>query len=156
LKNAGGTRPKKTRMKKCLVILIVFCCSAAGAQSKKTTKVLAHAKQLVKTIFETKDSATLEELFAPGMKHMTAGRVESREEAIRNIARNRSVFVQAAMQKGYGVIEDGDSSVVKYFFKGKENKTDGTSSVYTVNLVMVWMKQKKDVKLVRLETIRIE
>lgn len=144
-------------MGKCLLILFVLCCSAAGAQSKKTTKVLAHSKQLVKTIFETKDSATLEELFAPGMKHRTAGgRIESREEAIRNIAANRSVFVQAEMQKGYGVIEDNDSSVVKYFYKGRENKTDGTSSVYTVNLVMVWVKHKKDVKLARLETIRIE
>lgn len=143
-------------MRKYLVILLVLCSSAAGAQSNKTTKVLAHSKQLVKTIFETKDSATLEELFAPGMKHMNGGRIESREEAIRNITGNRSVFVQAAMQKGYGVIEDKDTSVVKYFFKGRENKTDGTSSVYTVNLVMRWVKQKKDVKLLRLETIRIE
>ncbi|MGQ0739352.1 MAG: nuclear transport factor 2 family protein [Bacteroidota bacterium] len=144
-------------MKSYLVIFFLALYSAAGAQSKKTAKALAHSKLLVKTIFETKDSATLDDLFAPGMKHQAAnGRTESREEAIRNIAGNRSVFVQADMLKGYGVTEEKDSSVVKYFYRGRENKPDGTSSVYTANLVMVWVKEKKDVKLLRLETIKIE
>ncbi len=144
-------------MKNYLVIFFLVWCSAAGAQSKKTAMVLAHSKLLVKTIFETKDSVTLETLFGPGMKHMSAnGSIESRDEAIRNIASNKSVFVQADMRIGYGVIEEKDSSVVKYFYRGRENKPDGTSSVYTVNLVMVWVKEKKDVKLLRLESIKVD
>lgn len=91
------------------------------------------------------------------MRHMTgSGKTESREEAIRNITGNKSVFEQANMRIGYGVTEEKDLSVVRYFFKGRENKPDGTSVPYTVNLVMVWVKEKKDVKLLRLETIWVD
>ena len=157
MKNAGIAMHKKTKMKSGLVILFLACCSATLAQSKKTVRVLAHSKLLVRTIFETKDSSTLETLFGPGMKHRAAnGSIESREEAIRNIAGNKSVFVQADMRVGYGMAEVKDSSVVKYFYRGRETRPDGASSVYTANLVMVWVKEKKDVKLLRLETIKIE
>lgn len=156
-KNAEGARHKETDMKYILIILALLYSSFTEAQSKKTSKVLAHAKILVKAIFETKDSATLQSLFAPGMKHKTGdGIIESREEAIRNIASNKSVYVQAEMLKGYGVTEDKDSTTVRYFYRGRENKPDGSSSIYTANLVMVWVMQKKEPKLARLETIKID
>jgi len=141
-----------------LIIVLLLAGTTVIAQTNKTKKALAGSKLLVKTIFETKDSAVLESLFAAGMKHMAPkGKIESRAEAIKNIINNRSVFVQADMMVGgYGVAPAKDSTVVKYFYKGRENKPDGTSSPYTVNLVMVWVKQKKEMKLTRLETIRIE
>lgn len=158
MRNAEKTRRKTIRVRKGLVIyFLVWCCGAAVAQSGKTGKILANSRQLVKAIFETKDSATLDALFAADMRHFTGnGKIETREEAIRNISGNRSVFVQADMQKGFGVVEDRDSTVVKYFFKGREQQPGKASSVYTVNLVMVWAKVKKEHKLRRLETIRIE
>jgi hypothetical protein len=144
-------------MKNYLLIFILFVCSPAFAQSKKTVKALANSKLLVSTIFETKDSAALEKLFSATMVHKTAdGRTEQREEAVRNIVHNPSTYVQATMTKGYGVSAAGDSTVVKYFFKGRENKPDGSSPVYTVNLSMYWMKEKKGYKLVKLETLRVE
>lgn len=144
-------------MRNYLLILTFFVCSSAFAQTKKTTKVLANSKLLVSAIFETKDSATLDKLFSAGMIHKTAdGRTENREEAIKNITHNPSGYTQASMTKGYGVSSAKDSTVVKYFFKGREKKPDGSSPVYTVNLSMYWLKEKKEYKLVKLETLRIE
>ena len=144
-------------MKNCLLICLLFCGTLATAQSYRTVKILANSKTLVKAIFETRDSAVLESLFAPDMQHFAyGGKIETREEAIRNIANNKSVFVQADMTVGgYGVAPAKDTTIVRYFFKGRENKPDGTSLPYTVNLVMVWVKMKKDIKLTRLETIRV-
>jgi|GEM_PF-2221992 len=141
-----------------LLIMFICCCSiSVMGQSKKTLKSLKGSRLLVKTIFETKDSLVLESLFAPDMKHHSKGMIQSRQEAIRSLAGNRSKFVQADMMVGgYGVTPANDSTVVKYFYKGREHKTDGSSSPYTVNLVMVWVKQKKDMKLVRLETLKID
>lgn len=117
---------------------------------------MANSKLLVMTIFNTKDSSTLEKLFAPGMIHVNAGQTESREEAIMNIAGNKSTFVQANMTNGYGVAVSGDTVTVRFFYKGRENKTDGSSIPFAVNLVMQWLKQKKNTLLHRLETIKIE
>lgn len=157
MKNAGKARHKTIKLRKVLFIFFVLISCVAVAQSGKAAKALANSKLLVKAIYETKDSAVLDGLFAPQMRHFTGnGSIESREEAIRNLAGNTSRFVQAEMRKGYGMVEGRDSTVVKYFYKGREHKTDGTSSVYTVNLVMVWEKVKKEMKLRRLETIRVE
>lgn len=143
-------------MKNFFIILFITFCSAATAQSKKTAKAMASSRLLVKTIFETKDSAVLEKLFAPGMLHINAGKTENRTEAIRNIAGNKSTFVQANMTNGYGVVVSGDSVTVRFFYKGRENKADGSSIPFSVNLVMLWLKEKKKSILHRLETIKIE
>lgn len=144
-------------MKNYLIILLFVLSSSVEAQSNKTVKILADSKLLVKTIFETKDSAILESLFAVAMTHKAPdGRIETREEAIRNIVHNPSVFTRADMRSGYGVTKEKDSTTVKYFFRGREIKSDGTSSIYTANMVMVWVKQKKESKLFRLETIKVD
>lgn len=144
-------------MKKCMVIFFLFASTIVCAQTKSTNKILAKSKQLVQAIFETKDSVILEKLFAPLMIHQSEnGKLEQRQEAINHIVKNPSSFVQATMTKGYGVSKNLDSTLVKYFFKGKEFKTDGKTEDYTVNLTMVWHKEKKDYKLFRLETLRIE
>lgn len=152
-----STGAKQLTMGRYSFILLLFISTSTLAQTKKTTRALANSKKLVTAIFETKDSATLDKLFSAVMIHKTAdGRTENREEAIRNISQNQSVYTQASMTNGYGVSSSGDSTVVKYFYKGRENKPDGSSPVYTVNLTMVWLKEKKETKLVRLETLRIE
>lgn len=145
-------------MKRIFTILSLFVCVIVNAQSKATSKkALKQSKQLVKAIFESKDRATLEKLFAPAMIYQTNdGKVETRVQAIDDISGNKATYVQANMTKGYGVSNTNDSTIVKYFFKGKENKTDGAISIYTVNLTMVWFKEKKDIKLFRLESLRIE
>jgi hypothetical protein len=152
-----STGAKQLTMRRYFFILLLFISMSALAQTKKTTKALANSKKLVMTIFETKDSTILDKLFSTVMVHNTAdGRTENREEAIRGISQNKSSYTQASMTNGYGVSSSGDSTVVKYFYKGRENKPDGSSPVYTVNLTMVWLKEKKETKLVRLETLRIE
>jgi hypothetical protein len=152
-----STGAKQLTMVRYFFILLLFISTSALAQTKKTTRALANSKKLVKAIFETKDSITLHKLFSTMMIHKTAdGRTENREEAIRGISQNKSSYTQASMTNGYGVSSSGDSTVVKYFYKGRENKPDGSSPVYTVNLTMVWLKEKKETKLVRLETLRIE
>ena len=158
MKNAERDRLKTIEVRNYLLIFLVVLCSSAFAQTHRTTKMLENSRLLVRTIFETKDSAVLQSLFASEMTHTVArNKVQSREEAIRNISNNRSVFVQADMMVGgYGVTPAKDSTIIKYFYKGRENKPDGTSSPFATNVVMVWVKKKKDIKLIRLETIRID
>lgn len=118
---------------------------------------MANSKLLVNTIFETKDSATLEKLFAPNMTHLNgAGVVETRSEAINKIVHNQSRFVQASMTNGYGVAMHGDSTTVKFFYKGREYKADGSNTPFAVNLEMIWIKAKKKTTLYSLHTVKAE
>ncbi|HMW66695.1 MAG TPA: hypothetical protein PKC82_07180 [Chitinophagaceae bacterium] len=144
-------------MKKSIVIFFLLASNVICAQTKHTNKIISKSKQLIQVIFETKDSAMLEDLFAPLMIHQAGnGKVEQRQEAISHIVNNPASYLQADMTKGYGVSKSMDSTLVKYFFKGKEVKPSASAEIYTVNLTMVWHKVKKDYKLFRLETLRIE
>lgn len=144
-------------MKGFLFILSLLCCLTVTAQSKKEVQAMANSKLLVSAIFETRDSATLEKLFRPDMTHLNgAGVMETRSEAINKIVHNPSRFVQASMTNGYGVVQRGDSVTVKFFYKGREYKTDGSSTPFAVNLEMVWLKEKKKMALYTLHTVKAE
>ncbi|MBS1760909.1 MAG: nuclear transport factor 2 family protein [Bacteroidetes bacterium] len=144
-------------MKVYFTIAAIFIGVFLNAQTKIASKAVAKSKLLVNAIFESKDKSTLEKLFAAEMIYQNSdGKTEAREQAIKDISENKTTYTQANMTKGFGVSKSADSTVVKYFFKGKEHKPDGVTSVYTVNVSMIWFKQKKDIKLARLEMLRIE
>jgi len=138
------------------IILIVFSLSV-NAQSKQEIKALANAKLLELTVFGTKDSAILEKLFAKNATYIhSSGKVEARDEAIRNIVHNKSVYVIADILLSYDLKTYKDSSVVNHLFIAKEKKADGTESMLRLNLELVWIKEKKDWKLYRRKASRIQ
>jgi hypothetical protein len=138
------------------ILLIVFSLSV-NAQSKQEIKALANAKLLELTVFGTKDSATLEKLFAKNATYIhSSGKVEKRDEAIRNIVHNKSVYVIADTLLSYDLKTYKDSSVVNHLFIAKEKKADGTESILRLNLKLVWVKEKGDWKLFRRQATKVQ
>jgi hypothetical protein len=133
-----------------LVYSILFLSLAFGvnAQSKKTVQVLAKSSLLIQTVFSTKDSATLEKLFAKELLYEhSSGKIENRQEAIKGIIYNKSVYEDEAAP--YNVVFEGDSAVVNHIFKAKEKKADGSIGALNINIRMVWKKEGGDWKLIR-------
>ncbi len=63
---------------------------------------------------------TLEDLFAKDATYgHSGGKVETRNEAIRNIVRNRSVYEKANDIAGYNVTIQDDVAVVRHLFDAK-------------------------------------
>lgn len=137
-------------MKNLLTILVLLFSVAVNAQSKQERQALANSKLLEQTVFGTKDSLTLEKLFAKNATYThSSGKMETREEAIRNISQNKSVYTKSDTLISYNVENFKDSTVVNHLFIAKEKKVDGSESMLRLSLRLVWVKEKDDLKLFR-------
>lgn len=141
-------------MKLLYSILFLVLSFGSNAQSKKERLLLAKSSLLIETVFGTKDSATLDQLFAKVVSYEhSSGKIENREEAIRGIIHNKSVYESEPAP--YNVVLEGDSAVVNHVYKAKEKKADGTAGALNINIRLVWMKEGKDWKLVRRKATKI-
>ena len=144
-------------MKYIFSIVFTILTLASAAQSKEMIKVLANTRLLENTVFGSKDSATLEKLFAKTVSYIhSSGKVETREEAIPGIIHNKSVYEKLAEPKPYNVSIEGDSAIVKQEYRATEKKADGTESKLNLLIETVWMKEKKDWKLTRRLSTKIQ
>lgn len=142
-------------MKNLLIILILLPAICGCEQSKKESEALANAKLLERTVFGSKDSLALEELFAKGATYIhSSGKVESREEAIRNIVQNKSVYEKKDTLVSFQTEVIKDSVIVRHPFVAKEKKAEGSESMLRLNLELVWIKEGDKWKLYRRKATR--
>lgn len=130
-------------MKKTSIIaFFLLTAFAAFAQSKDEKALVERTYLLSQTVFGSKDSLLLEDLFARqstyGHSH---GNLQTREEAIAAISKNRSVYKDTAV-KILKVLVEGKTAVVRHLFQAKENKTDGTVTPLNFTMLLVWVKEK--------------
>jgi ketosteroid isomerase-like protein len=154
---AVGERIKyNVSMKKIVSLLLVaFICFYAAAQSKKIREVLNKTQLLEDAVFYSKDGTVLETLFGKDLVYEHPnGKVETREEAIKGIIQNKSVYKKIlGIASPTGVVEKGDSIITKKKFKATEKKEDATELVLDLTIEMVWMKEKGDWKLVHRKAV---
>jgi hypothetical protein len=143
-------------MRFCFTIGLVALVIVGYAQKKQMAKVLGKTSLLERTVFETKDSATLDRLFASRVKYgHSSGKIETRAEAIHNISRNRSVYTEDTSLRPYSIWMEGDSARVKRVYKATEKKADGTENALNLSIETVWIKEKKDWKLARRQATKV-
>jgi ketosteroid isomerase-like protein len=129
-------------MKKLFIFFLLSAALAVKGQSKDEKELIARTYLLSHTVFGTKDSLTLEDLFAKkatyGHSH---GNLQTRQEAIAGISKNKSVYTDTSLTI-LQVIVDDDVAIVRHLFKAKENKADGTVTPLNFTMMLVWIKQK--------------
>src|SRR3954469_5496405 len=101
-------------MKYYLVLFLLMLCSSVFAQSKKEKELVERTYLLSHTVFGTKDSLTLEDLFAKqatyGHSH---GNLQTREEAISGVVKNKSKYTDTSV-KILKVIIGDDVAIVRH------------------------------------------
>jgi ketosteroid isomerase-like protein len=133
-----------------LTILFSLIVLNSAAQSKKQREALSGASGLEMAIFEEKDSLILDKMFSRAISFTWAdGRTESKQEAIRSIMSNRSVFSEESRPTPYDIIESGDSMLVKHVYTAKETKPDNTEVKLKFSIESVWAKEEGKWKLFR-------
>jgi hypothetical protein len=130
-------------MKKITIFFLVIISITAGAQSKQEQQVIERTYLLSHTVFGSKDSLTLEDLFAKqatyGHSH---GNLQTREEAIRGISKNKSYYTDTAVTILTVIMEEDDVAIVRHLFKANEHKPDGTVTPLNFTMMLVWVKEK--------------
>src|SRR3569832_1544638 len=109
-------------MKKLIILSLLTIAITANAQGKKEKELIERTYLLSHTVFGTKDSLTLEDLFAKqatyGHSH---GNLQTREEAIKGISKNKSYYTDTSVTILKVIIEN-NTAIVRHLFKAKENK----------------------------------
>jgi hypothetical protein len=142
-------------MKYNFALVFLFFAALAQAQSDekeltKKTYLLSHA------VFGTKDSVTLEKLLAKTVSYgHSHGNVQTREEMIKSITRNKSRYTDTLISNIKIFIED-KTAIVRYLFKAKENKKDGSVTDLNLGIMLVWIKEKKEWKLMGRQAVSVQ
>ena len=144
-------------MKYTFVILFLLCAAIAfGQPSKKERVVLANSKLLMETVFGTKDSLTLEKLFASTLTYVhSGGNAQTRAEALHGIVNNKSTYIVTSEPQPYNVSASGDSLIVTHPYIATEKKANGTETALNLVIEMVWIKENKDWKLARRKATKV-
>ena len=134
-------------MKEIVAFVLLFGIAVAKAQTGDEKILVAKTYLLSNTVFGTKDSLTLESLFANtstyGHSH---GKIQTRKEAIDGVVSNQSVYTDTSISNIKIIVED-NTAIVRYFYKAKENKKDGTITPLNFIMMLVWIKEKGEWKL---------
>ncbi|MGZ3853512.1 MAG: nuclear transport factor 2 family protein [Flavisolibacter sp.] len=142
-------------MKKLIVVLFVTIAFVAGAQSKDEKELVARTYLLSHTVFGTKDSLTLEDLFAEqatyGHSH---GNLQTRDEAIKGISKNKSNYTDTSVTI-LKVIVENNTAIVRHLFKGNEHKADGSVTPLNFSMMLVWIKEKGKWRLMGRQAVSV-
>lgn len=127
------------------------------AQSKDEKELVERTYLLSHTVFGTKDSLTMEDLFAKkatyGHSH---GNLQTREQAIAGVVKNKSRYADTAVSNVQVLQYDDDVAIVRHLFKANENKVDGTVTPLNFAMMLVWVKEKKKWRLLGRQAVSIQ
>jgi hypothetical protein len=143
-------------MKKILIIIFLFVSVAAVAQSKDEQELTEKTYLLSHTVFGTKDSLTLENLVAKTLTYgHSHGNLQNRDEMIKGVIRNQSTYTDTAVS-AIKIYIEGKTAIVRYLFKANENKKDGSVVKLNFSMMLVWVKEKKEWKLMGRQAVSIQ
>lgn len=143
-------------MKILLTVLLIFTVVLAHAQSKDEKDLTEKTYLLSHTVFGTKDSATLVKLLAKTVTYgHSHGNLQNRDELIKGVTHNQSNYTDTAVSAIKIFIED-KTAIVRYLFKAKENKKDGTVTDLDFTMILVWIKEKGQWKLMGRQAVSLK
>lgn len=135
-------------MKKIIFLSFLVYSFCASAQSKEEQELIARTYLLSHTVFGTKDSLTLEDLFANtatyGHSH---GKVQTRREAIDGACHNKSTYSDTAVSNISVIMVNANTAIVRHLFKAIEHTKDGKDVTLDFTMMLVWVKEKGEWKL---------
>lgn len=140
-------------------IIFIFCLVSAAligsAQSKDEKALVERTYLLSHTIFGTKDSLTLEDLFAKqatyGHSH---GNLQTRQEAINGASHNKSYYTDTSVTI-LKVIVEGNTAIVRHLFKANEHKADGSVTPLNFTMMLVWINESGKWRLMGRQAVTI-
>ena len=139
-----------------ILILMISAAKTNAQSAKDEQQIIAKTQLLSNTIFGTKDSMTLESLFASKASYgHSHGNLQTREEAIKSISKNKSVYKDTSVKAIKVIFGNKNTAVVRYLFDANENKTDGTVTPLHFSMMLVWIKEKGTWKLFGRQAVSI-
>ena len=142
-------------MKKLFIIILLLNAWTSNAQSKTERVIIERTYLLSHTVFGSKDSATLEDLFAKKASYgHSGGKMETRSEAIAGVSRNKSIYTDTAVSNVNVIIED-KVAIVRHLFKATETNKEGKITPLNFSMLLVWVKEKGAWRLMARQAVKL-
>lgn len=142
-------------MKKLLFILFLsFCTSIAFGQTGKEAEVWTKVEALNKAIFETKDSAAIQDLVAENVTYgHSTGLIENKPVMLHAAVSSPDVYKNLSLER-LGTTYAGQTTVVRYILRAEVLK-DGNTSPLNISIMQVWGKNKGKWKLYARQAVKV-
>ena len=142
---------------KILLVVFLFGALIANSQSKDEKALVERTYLLSHTVFGTKDSMTLEDLFAKTLTYgHSHGNLQTREQAVKGISHNQSTYTDTAVSNISVVFADDDVAIVRHLFKANEHTKDGKTVPLNFSMMLVWVKEKKKWRLFGRQAVSVQ
>ena len=138
------------------IIEIFFLLFIAGNSFAQTNeqKILNRVKQLNDAIFLNKDSIALERLLADKLSYgHSGGKIENREEMIRNAVNSSTTYTNFVMDSAT-VFFEGNTAIVRHVLKAITNDK-GKEGQLHLGVLQVWIKQNRQWKLTARQSVKL-
>lgn len=142
-------------MKKLLFILFLsFCTPIAFGQTGKEAEVWTKVEALNKAIFETKDSAAIQDLVAENVTYgHSTGLIENKPVMLHAAVSSPDVYKNLSLER-LGTTYAGQTAVVRYILRAEVLKDSNTSPL-NISIMQVWGKDKGKWKLYARQAIKV-
>src|SRR6478735_4206292 len=140
-------------MKYNLALLFLLIVTASYAQNDEK-ELIKKTYLLCRTVFGTKDTVALKKLLTKTVSYgHSHGNVETRQEMVKGVGRNQTQYTDTLVSN-IKVFVEGNTAIVRHQFKAKENRKDGSLADLNLSIMLVWIKDKKEWKLMGRQAVR--
>jgi hypothetical protein len=142
-------------MKKTFLFLLVLSTSYsfAVAQSKEE-KVWQRVEALTKAVFETKDSATLDDLISSNLSYgHSGGNIEDKKTMVHNASASKTEYKNKKFERVSIDVKD-ETAIVRHNFRAI-SVDNGKESPLDLGILQVWKKEKGKWRLWARQAVKI-
>lgn len=142
-------------MKITLSIFSFLLVLGVSAQSSKENAVWSRVEALNKAIFQTKDSAALDDLVSKKLTYgHSGGNLEDKPTMIHNAVINQTVYKNPVTERLSIIFVDDDVAVLRHIFRATQIEK-GTESSLNLGILQVWCKEKGRWKIVARQAVKV-
>ena len=143
-------------MKKAIhIVLCLLAGLAVFGQSKDEKALMERTYLLSHTVFGSKDSVTIEDLFAKTATYgHSSGKIETRAEAIDAIVHNKVLYTDTSLRIE-NIVLNGKTAIVRSVFKAKQNNPDGNAAALNLHIMQVWVKERGKWRLMGRQALKL-
>ena len=136
-------------------LFLIFITITAFSQSRADNdKVWQKALDLNKAIFETKDSAAIQNLVAATVTYgHSGGNLEDKTTMLHNAVANTEVYKNISIEKLH-VGNAGNSVIVRYILRADAIKNGNTNQL-NISILQVWAKDKGNWQLYARQAVKV-
>ena len=143
-------------MKKVLIfILVCFSGLVVKAQESYDKVITEKVESLNNAIFVKKDSLALESLLGKEIVYChSSGKVENRQEMIKNALGNASTYSNVKTEIT-NIVTHKKTVLVRHIVTATENLKDGKTSPLKLGVVQTWVNEDKEWKLIGRQAVKL-